>query len=144
MKEIRSIEIWFINNTYYLRAFSTTEVGMGCAAKNPIHIISASEASKLGSKILSTLKECQQGIPHPDYRIKEENKMLTETGMKTEKQLMRKGEKVSVIEKEDRLKVYSLYFDGKAMSRHMPPAESSLNPDDITRTVLLAFERCKG
>jgi hypothetical protein len=143
MKEIRSLEIWFINNTYYLRAFSITEVGLGTAKGNPIHIVKEIELDKLSRVILETLSECQFGIPHPDYRIKQENKMLTTIGIKSNKELMKKGKSLDIYLKENKLEFHPMYFDGEAMTssadRYM---YSSLHTEDITKTVLEAFERC--
>lgn len=142
-KEIYSLEIWYINNKYYLRAYSVTIVGLRDAGNNSIHVIDSSNKEALGVEILETLKECKQGVPHPDYRREDKNEMLAITGMKTEKKIMREGLKLSVIMKEDYLKITPMYFDGQAMSPSIDRyLTCSFNPPEITKAVLKAFELC--
>ena len=141
MKEIYSLEIWLVNSKYYLRAYSVTTVGLRDASDNPIHVVENPES--IGDEVIITLKECQQGIPHPDYRFKDNNEMLTITGMKTEKRIMKEGLKLSIIKKEDHLQIRPMYFDGKAMSaNHGGEKISSLESADIAKKVLEAFEHC--
>jgi hypothetical protein len=141
MKEIRSLAIWLLNNTYYLQAHSVSVDGIYYSASNPIHIINQSEEYKLGNEILETLKECRFGIPNPPLDNTDRKQFHALLGVKTEKELMKKGKSLYLTLKE-KINIYPLYFDGKAMSRHTPPEECSLNPEDITKTVLEAFERC--
>jgi hypothetical protein len=141
VKEKYSLEIWLVNSKYYLRAYSVTTVGLRYTANNPIHVLE--DLSSIGEEVMKTLKECQQGIPHPDYWIKDENEMLKVTGAKTEKRIMKEGKLVSCYLKEKNIKITPWYFDGRAMSANDGGEKiSTLDPEDITKKVLEAFEHC--
>lgn len=143
MKEIRSIEIWFINDKYYLQAYSVTVDGIRYSGKNPVHLVAANEKPILGEQVLNTLNDCQFGIPNPPLKDNTDIKQFhTLVGVKSEKELMKKGKSVSVYLENDKVEISSWYFDGRALSCIKGDLYSSLNPDDITRTVLAAFERC--
>lgn len=141
VKEIYSLEIWLVNSKYYLRAYSVTTVGLGFAADNPIHVVESPES--IGDEVIITLNECQQGIPHPDYRLKDKNEMLTITGMKTEKRIMKEGKTVVCYLKDKTIEITSWYFDGKGLSFNENIIKTaSLDPEEITKKVLEAFEQC--
>lgn len=143
VKEIYSIAIWYVNSKFYLRAYSVTTVGLGYAGNNLIHMIDQPDINKLGEKVIETLKECRQGIPHPDFKKKEKDKMLDVTGMNTDKKLMKNGKLINISLKKNLLEIRPTYFDGRAMSsspeRYLYCA---LDPEEITKMVLKAFEHC--
>lgn len=80
-------------------------------------------------------------VPHPDFMQKQpKNEMLTATGFKTEKALMKMGKAVSVTVKGNQLDINPKFFNGSYITsspeRHIL---CSLDPVDITKTVLAAF-----
>lgn len=144
MKKIISAELFLINNKYYLRAYSTTTVGMGTARGNPIYIMTTDQLSTLGTEILRTFKDCKMDVPHPNFQLKQpKSEMLAVTGIKTDKELMKTGKSVGVYLNGEQIEIHPMYFNGKYLTcspdRYM---YCSTDPDDITKTVLAAFERC--
>ncbi|MDP3935472.1 MAG: hypothetical protein Q8Q56_00540, partial [Alphaproteobacteria bacterium] len=102
------------------------------------------ELQKLPEVIMRTFGECKQGIPHPDHRIKEENKLLKVVGLKTEKALMKEGKTLTIRLEEETVVISPYYYNGKYLTsnkeRHL---YSSLDPDDIIRTVQEALKKCE-
>lgn len=144
MREIRSLQLWYINSVYYLRAFSITTAGVGYCADNVIHIIPENDIERLPEEIMKTLAECQQGIPHPDFRVKQENKMLKIVGVKTEKALMKEGKNITLYLDNDHLKISPYYFDGKHLTSALEmDMQCSLDPVDIIKTVQEALKKCE-
>lgn len=144
MKETRSLAIWHINDKYYLQAYSVSVDGIRYGYNNPIHVLDKDQQKLLGLEILETLKECQHQLPNPSITDRNtEIKLLSTLKVKSFKELMQKGKTVSVYFKQNELKIIPDYFNGKYLTsspdRYM---YCSLDPDDITRTVLEAFERC--
>ncbi len=143
MKQLRSAEIWYINDKYYLRAYSITVTGLGYSLDNPVHIISKQNIHDIGLEILNTLGECRFNIPQPSFNIKKENKIITMSGLKSIKEVMKRGIKIGVSLEEERLSISKWYFDGKGMSSTASDdIFCSLDPSDITKKVLEAFEQC--
>lgn len=143
IKQIISAEAILINEKIYMRAYSQTTMGMG-RADNPIYVLEKNNFHLLGEKILETFKDCKMGIPHPDYTQKQpKDEMLILTGSKTDKALAKSGKHVAVTVKDGLLDVSPMYFNGQYLTgspeRHIL---CSLDPNDITKTVLKAFERC--
>lgn len=127
------------------RRLRTVE-GLRTARGNPIYVINAENFSKLGSGILKTFKDCKEGIPHPNFKEKQpKDEILKATGVKTDKALMTAGKIVSVYLNENQVEIKPWYFDGKHLQS---PTDReiycSLDPDDITKTVLAAFEKCRA
>lgn len=143
MKQIISAQLWLVNNNIYLRAYSITTAGIGLA-DNPIYIISQDKFDILGGEILKAFKDCKMGVPHPNYKEKQpKDEMLTVTKFKSQKAIMRTGKAVDVYLKDEQMKIVPMFFNGKYLTsspdRYM---YCSLDPDDITKTVLAAFEQC--
>lgn len=144
MKRIQSLELWYINRYFYLRAYSITTAGLGDCGDSEIHRVSEDELQSLPDVIMKTFGECKQGIPHPDHRIKEENKLLKVVGLKTEKALMKEGKTMTIFLKEDHLKISPYYYNGKYLtSTKEMDLYCSLDPDDLIKTVLEGLKRCE-
>lgn len=148
MKKIRSIEIWEVKDTYYLTAYSVTTVGLRNATDNPVHILTKEQQHRLGEESLLTLQECQYNVPHPDPDVKKYKEanapFLKLVGMPSWGKLIRNGKCVDVIHMVDRIRVHPTFFDGKHLTGERErDLFCSLDPDDITRTILEAFAtRC--
>jgi hypothetical protein len=144
MREIKSLELWYVNNIYYLRAYSVTTAGLGYCANNAIHIIPENDIERLPEEIMKTLTESKQGIPHPDFRIKQENEMLKAVALKTEKTLMKEGKSITLYLDNDHFKISPYYFNGKHLTSTLEmKMQSSLDPKDIIRTVQEALTKCE-
>ncbi len=144
MKKTISCSITLYKDTFYLQAYSVNVDGFRDAADNPIHIIKKEEGHLLGLKTLKTLKDCKFGIPNDDPNDMSNYKhFLKLVGAKSSKDLMQNGHSVSVLLQGEKIRVSPEYFNGKYLTsspdRYM---YCSLDPDDITKTVLAAFERC--
>ena len=144
MREIKSLELWYINNIFYLRAYSLTTAGVSYCGENTIHIIPENDIERLPEEIMKTLEECKQGIPHPDFRVKQENKMLKIVGVKTEKALMKEGKTIVIYFEHNHLELCPYYFDGKYLKSALEmDMQCSLEPDDIIKTVQEALKKCE-
>lgn len=143
IKRIISAQLWYVNDTVYLRAYSQTTAGSRLA-DNPIYTVTAYRMDDLGAVILKTLKDCKMGIPYPDYRQKQPpDEMLKATKLRSQKALMQKGKSLTVYLKGDQLEINPWYFDGKYLqSPKDRDMYCSLDSADITKTVLAAFEQC--
>lgn len=144
MREIKSLELWYIDSIYHLRAYSVTTAGVRYCGDNAIHIILDSDIGSLPEEIMKTLEECKQGIPHPDFKIKQENRILKIAGVKTEKALMQKGKTIVIYFEHDHLELCPYYFDGKHLTSTLEmDMQCSLEPDDIIKTIQEALKKCE-
>jgi predicted nuclease of restriction endonuclease-like RecB superfamily len=142
MKAIKSLQIWLYKDVYYVRAYSQTTVGLRTTRYNEIHVVPSTEISSLSKVILETFNECQMSVLHPDFSVKQpKSKMLELVGLRTHKELEKKGRTLCISLKENLLMITPWFFNGK----HLEAKDDlfcSLDPDDITQTVLKAFEQC--
>lgn len=144
MKQIKSEQIWLYNDKYYIRAYSQTAVGLRRARDDIIHVISIEETSSLSKIILEAFNECEMGIPHPDFYVKQpRDKLLDLMGLKTHKELEKKGKALSIYLEENQLEITPWFFNGKNLEGK-EDIYCSLDPEEIMKTVLEAFEQCKS
>ena len=92
---------------------------------------------------MQTLKECKFGIPNNPNDTSGWKNFLRIVGAKSGKELERKGKSVSIYLEDECLKISLYFFNGEYMTSD--PARDlycSLDPEEITKTLLQAFECC--
>lgn len=138
-----SADIWLYKDILYLMACSVTVDGIGYSLPNPIHILKIEEIDKLPEELMLTFSECEFDIDPPDRSIKPNNQLLDMMKMRSYRELCKKTRKISVYLETDHVSTHSWYFDGQGLtSSPENDMNCSLDPDDIKKTILEAFERC--
>lgn len=138
-----SAEIWLYKDILYLRAYSVTVDGLRWSLPNPIHILKIEEIDKLPEELMLTFSECEFDIIDPNPRITPKSPLLSMMKMRSYRERDRKAKLVMVYLKDGRLVVDPWYFDGKGLTSTIArEMNCSLDPDDIKKTILEAFDRC--
>jgi hypothetical protein len=137
--EDKIVSILLKNDIFYLQAYSRTVDGIWSSIHNDVHTLKRENMDKLGEILLKTLDESLVGIP--PITVFGIQKILSATGEKSEKMLIKKSKAVSIDVRDGKIFIAPEKFDGKYMKREMEKEiESSLDPERLTQDVLKAFE----
>lgn len=136
-----------------IQAYSETIDGID-ELNGPIFVCNENDLpSKIGQNILDALNESRKGVPNPDPSLwKEEEKndpILKAAGVKTWNAMMKSSKKTTVILDRGQINLIPKKFsgtkgDGKGYHSLKDKAiTSDLDPENLGRALLEAFEKCE-
>jgi len=145
IKRIKSCSVYFFPDVAYIVAAARTVPGFEIDAEPIFDVRREAAPSKLGDAIIAALNSYQLDVSPPDPRSKNVGPLLKRTGLKSWKQLEKKGLHVRVSLDGAAVRVMPTMRDPvRGGYEHKPDLafECELVPADIGVATLQALERC--